>query len=156
MTNSAGGGGTVVRMKALVRIILTIAIVVPLTSISPSRAWAGGAIVDGSCNSNEVCDYRDDGSGNIADWNSCEPDWYCGIAYFTDWTYWGTSTSPDNRTSAVWNRTDKWANQYQHPLAGGSAICQPAGVYYNKASLNVFGMNDKISSMFTATYAPCI
>ena len=116
---------------------------------------AGTDIVDGLCHAGESCAHRDTNFGsNIADFDTCEPDWFCGVANFSVWDYNGTSTSPDDRTSSYWNRVTTYTHTVyaQHDFGGGPTHCFTSGSM--ASSLSFIGGNDIYSSIFNANYCP--
>ncbi len=109
----------------------------PLVGIGPPLpAFAATDVVDGVCHSNEICHFEDNSyGGRVADWNACEPNWSCGIANFTEWEYYGTSTNVNDRVNSLKNRltatgSSTWAMVAQHSFGGGTLVCYPKGAAY--------------------------
>lgn len=135
--------------------VVVLGVVAAVSVVSLSRAEAANPeIADGVCGSSEYCAFQYDGyTGRDADFNNCEPDWYCGVANLSRWEYYNSSTIIDNRTSSIWGRGTGYAYSVwaQYSYGGGIQICQyGGGTKWNQATLNALGMNDKISSMWTS------
>lgn len=110
------------------------------------------------CNTSEYCAYQFDAKGGLdADFNACEPDWYCGVFNLAGWDYYQTNTYINDRTSSIWNRGSAYPYSIwtQHQGGGGNMICFPSGSYISQATLNALGMNNKISSMWTSPTNDC-
>lgn len=128
--------------------------VLAVSTVNPGMAFAGTDLADGICNSAEVCAYRNYSlTSNIADFNSCEPNWGCGIGDFANWDYWtANTTSFNNRSSSLWHRLStryaKWGNT---PFSGDS-ICSFPGMLSN----NLGSYSDTWSSMWTEDSNLCL
>lgn len=124
----------------------------------PSAVANNPEIADRVCGASEYCAYQFDGrSGLDADFNACEPDWYCGIYDLSHWDYYHTNTTIDNRTSSIWNRGTTYAYSVwtQFKGGGGQMICFPTGTYINQATLSALDMNNRTTSMWTSPTNDC-
>lgn len=119
----------------------------------PTAQAANPEIANGVCDYSEYCAYQYGGKGGKdADFNACEPDWFCGVYDLSRWEYWQSATIIDNQTSSIWAR----GTEYDYALwtenkgGGGNRFCVPSGYYFTEADLNALGMNNRISSMWTS------
>lgn len=136
------------------RVAAVMILVSTLTVSSNEPAFAGTDIPDGTCAGTESCAFRNPGFvSNVADFNTCEPDWFCGIGNFALYDYWATNTSPNDRTSSIKNRTTRFSNYARNTFGGGQLICIPPGNTW--PDLAALGFNDAASSMWNSTYNPC-
>ena len=130
-----------------------------LLSAAPP-AHAEPTIGNGSCDPGNACMWRyNNETGELLDARGCVPDWYCGLQYFTEWWYYGTTLGPDNRTSSLWHRSGNYpyliVYQFGNGGGGGDMACFPQGVHINQTTLTSLDLNDKISSMNTSTVNDC-
>lgn len=105
------------------------------------------------CDSSEYCAYQHDNKGGKdADFNSCEPDWFCGVYDLSRWEYYQSATLINDQTSSSWARGSTYAYSLwtDNRGGGGDRFCVPSGYYFNAATLVALDMNDKISSMWTS------
>ena len=141
-----------------VRIVASLVLALAMLVVSPPAYAAPGEIGNGACNAGNVCMWQYSGqSGSLADARTCEPDWYCGLRDLSEWYYFNTTVSPNDRTSSIWVRSaDRpWAMFAQHQQGGGIKICVSQGVHLTQAELNAVSMNDRISSMWTELSTEC-
>ena len=127
-----------------------------LVQVPPAHAEP--TIGDGSCDPGNACMWRyDNETGSLLDARGCEPDWYCGLNDFSEWWYFNTTLSPDNRTSSIWHRSgdNPWLMAAQYTNGAGNRGCFQRGVHYDQAALASRGVNDNISSMWTSDYNEC-
>jgi len=125
---------------------------------SPTAHAVNPEIADGVCHSTEYCAYQNDAKGGKdADFNSCEPDWYCGVYDLTKWEYYQSATIIDNQTSSLWARGSAYPYViYAANLGGGGQlICRFSGSYFNQATLSAVNINNRISSMWTSPTNDC-
>lgn len=142
---------------AWLRIVLVLTVAAASVTFA-SPAYALPTIGNGVCDSGNVCMWQfANFKGSLLDAKGCEPNWYCGLGDFSQWWYFNTTTSPDNRTSSLWHRngTYPWAMFAQYTYGGGQRTCWPQGVQSDGTFLSAEGMDDKISSMWTSTIDEC-
>ena len=139
-------------------------LVLAVTTASLCLAHVADADVDaktignGSCDPGNVCMWRDaDESGSLADARTCEPNWYCGIRDFSEWYYFNTTISPNDKTSSIWVRSSAQPNAMfaEHKQGGGQVLCLPLGIHFSSAELRAVGIHDEISSMWTDDTSDC-
>ncbi len=141
------------RWWLLLAIVLTSSVVA-----APPALAANPEIGNGVCDSWNYCAYQFDAKGgSVADFRSCEPDWYCGIYDLANWDYFNTSTSINDRTSSIWNRSDKYPYTMWTRYKGGTGrmVCFPDGAYVSQATLSSLDMDNRISSMWTSSVNDC-
>jgi hypothetical protein len=125
------------RAAGLSRLIVIAVMASVWTVASSSSALAGTDVVDGVCHSNEICHFEDvQFGGRVADWNSCEPNWACGVSDFLQWEYYGTSTNVNDKIDSIKNRitatgSSTWAMVAEHQFGGGTIVCYPKGSSYS-------------------------
>lgn len=147
--------GLGLRLWARIVAVLTAALAV-LTIAAPAHALP--TVGNGVCNAGNVCMWQLSGeSGSLLDARTCEPDWYCGLRDFSEWWYFNSSLTPDNRTSSIWVRAS--ANPYskftQYAGGSGGRFCMQYGWHFTQADLQALGMNDKISAFYTSDFYEC-
>ncbi|MBA3916259.1 MAG: peptidase inhibitor family I36 protein [Acidobacteriales bacterium] len=116
-----------------------------------ATASPGYAIGNGVCSTGEYCYYQNSNYGpSVLDDFSSTPD-------FNTIYYYNTSTTPNDRTSSVWNRsTSQVMYLYQDHGYSGNKSC--FGLNRSTATLpnSTYGNlgNDSASSMLTASSCP--
>jgi hypothetical protein len=134
-------------------LLITVFVVVVLAAVPASGARP--QVVDGVCSPGESCAFRNTNlTGPVADFNTCEPNWSCGVSNFANWDYYGWSgLIVDHSVGSIWNRVT--ASSYtiysEHTFGGGYDLCTHSG--YFRPSLSYF--NDKLSSMWNSNYNYC-
>lgn len=146
------------KKQRLGRLIAALVAIMVLGVVGASPASAGTDIVDGVCDGNEVCMYRNNWGGYIADPNECEGGYStCGLGRLDTYDYYNTSTSPNDRTSSIWNRLtgsgygNVRSDQYQHSYLSGNWMVTCGGVQYSQSVLQAVSMHDNISSFTNHT-----
>lgn len=134
-------------------IVVAVFAAVGVTAGDSTIASAGTNLSDGICHSTEVCGYRDvDYASNVADFNSCEPDWACGIGNFSLWDYWTANTTTFNdKTSSIWHRLSSKYARWGMDAFDGNGICSYPGMQL----VNMGSYNDTFSAMWTSTSDLC-
>ncbi len=121
-------------------------------------ASAEPTIGNGSCDPGNACMWQHDNKGgSLLDARGCEPDWYCGLRDFSEWWYFNSNVSPDNRTSSILHRSGNypWLVVTRYRQGGGTRACFQQGDYIPQTQLASKGLNDNISSMYTSTVNDC-
>lgn len=97
--------------------VLAATCTVPVTA-----ALAAPTIGNGVCGSGDYCTYRDlSYGGSVFDTSG-------SVNRYSDWWYFNTGFSPNDRTSSVWNRGGSVLRVYQNVGYSGNVDCFNAGV----------------------------
>jgi len=107
--------------------------------------------VNGSCESGEVCAYRDSGLTNSVFDHSA------AVSQYSSFNYFNTSVSPAGRTSSIWSRgTSSWrVRVYENINGTGKVACYDPGESSSNLPDSTKGTlgNDSADSHYWSTTA---
>lgn len=107
---------------SLKRVVLGMAVVAAaMGGVAVPSAHAEPTKGNGSCTSGEYCTYQD------LNYGPAIFDTTGSINRYSDWWYFNTGYSPNDRTSSVWNRGTSVLRVYQNTGYSGNVDCFQSG-----------------------------